>query len=292
MATKAYRLASGPGWEVNEVLCSAGPGDRPFEEQHDAFCIAAVLQGTFRYRSSQGRATLVPGAVLLGNSGTCFECGHEHSRGDRCIAFHLSPQYLEGIVATVPGARRLSFDVPRLPPSAALTPVVAAVEGTRADALALEETTLDFAGAVIAGLADAESIQRPPSARDERRITETVKLIEARAHEPLNLTGLSSEGAMSPYHFLRTFRAVVGATPYQFVLGLRLRHAAVKLRQTDQPISAIAYEAGFGDLSEFNRRFRRIMGTTPTRYRGRSPRTAMGTSFTFAKGARTRASAS
>ena len=72
---------------------------------------------------------------------------------------------------------------------------------------------------------------------------------------------------MSPYHFLRTFRAVVGMTPHQFVLRTRLHRAAVRLRRSSAAISTIAFDAGFNDLSTFNRRFRRLMGASPRDYR-------------------------
>ena len=78
---------------------------------------------------------------------------------------------------------------------------------------------------------------------------------------------------MSPYHFLRSFRALVGMTPHQFVLYTRLnRVGAVRLRRTADSISAIAFAAGFNDLSTFNRRFQRIMGLSPSAYRVSSPR--------------------
>jgi AraC-like DNA-binding protein len=77
---------------------------------------------------------------------------------------------------------------------------------------------------------------------------------------------------MSPYHFLRTFRVVVGVTPHQFILHTRLRRAAVRLRRTTDGISAIAFAAGFNDLSTFNRRFLRIMGLSPSAYRERRHR--------------------
>jgi len=82
-----HLLASGPGWRVEDVTCFAGPHDRPFEEQHDLVCVAAVTRGTFQYRTPNGRATLVPGALMLGNPGACFECCHEHGVGDRCLSF-------------------------------------------------------------------------------------------------------------------------------------------------------------------------------------------------------------
>jgi len=74
---------------------------------------------------------------------------------------------------------------------------------------------------------------------------------------------------MSPYHFLRTFRQVVGVTPHQFILRTRLNRAAVRLRRSSESVSTIAFEAGFNDLSTFNRRFRRVMGASPSAYRAR-----------------------
>ena len=265
-------VASGPGWTVSDVVCTAGPRDPAFEEQHDAACIAAVVQGTFQYRSAQGGAVLAPGAVVLGNHGACFECGHEHGIGDRCLAFHFAPAYLESILAGVPGARRSAFAIPHLPALPPLMPLLAAAEAARdeADGAELEELALRLAGAVAATLAGSMRAGRRPSRRDERRVSEALRRIEAGAHEPLALADLAGDVATSPYHFLRTFREVVGMTPHQYVLRTRLTRAAVRLRRSDEPVAAIAYDAGFGDLSTFNRRFRRVMGASPSAYRARA----------------------
>src|SRR3954470_14625979 len=133
MSTTSRLLASGPGWQVSEIVCTAGPGDPVFEERHDHACIALVTEGSFQYRTAQGNAVLAPGAVLLGNEGACFECGHEHAAGDRCLAFQFAPEHLEEIVATVPGARRAGFALPRLPPLPALVPLLAAAEAASQD---------------------------------------------------------------------------------------------------------------------------------------------------------------
>src|SRR6185295_3243873 len=115
MGTALHLLASGPGWSVRDIVCGAGPHDRPFEEQHEDICIAAVTQGTFQYRSRQGSAVLAPGALLLGNAGSCFECGHEHGTGDRCIAFQFTPEYFAEIAATVAGSHRFRFPAAMVP---------------------------------------------------------------------------------------------------------------------------------------------------------------------------------
>ena len=274
MALTSRLLACGTGWRVEDVVCTARPHDRPFEERHDGVCIAAVTHGTFRYRSTLGSAVLAPGALLLGNDCHCFECSHDHGVGDRCLSFQFAPEFLETLVGAIPGARRMSFTVPRLPPNAALLPIVAAAETARddGDVGGLEEAALRVAGAASCAFAERKGRDPAPTARDEKRIGAVLRRIEAQADESLSVSELARGAAMSPYHFLRTFRAVVGMTPYQFILHTRLNRAAVRLRRTSESVSAIAFAAGFGDLSTFNRRFQRIVGQSPSAYRARSRR--------------------
>jgi len=277
MSITAKTLASGPGWHVADIVCTAGAGDRAFEEQHGDVCIAAVTGGTFRYRANQGTAMLAPGGLVLGNAGTCFECGHEHGRGDRCLSFHFSPARFEAVLADTPGSKRLDFDRPRLPPLEALAPLLADAEAARdeGDEDALEEAGLRLAGATITLLADAPAMRKRPSARDEKRVAEAISLIETEAERPISLDELASTTATSPYHFLRVFRDVAGMTPHQFVLKTRLHRAAIRLQRSDAPVSTIAFDAGFNDLSTFNRRFRKVMGDAPTAWRAkRQPRSS------------------
>lgn len=261
-------LASGPGWRVGDVVCSSGPHDRRFEEQHALVCIAAVMQGSFQYRTSQGDATLVPGAVLLGNHRACYECGHDHSAGDRCISFMFEPGYFEAIVSSVPGVRSAAFGMPHLPPSKSLTRIFADAAAARCDpaSVLFEQVGLELAAA--AARLGADNVRRrDPPGRDLRRVAAILRHIEANAETPLGLSEMARDAGMSPYHFLRTFRRVVGMTPHQFILRTRLHNAAVQLRRSGQPVLDIALDTGFADLSTFNRRFRSVMGMTPTAYR-------------------------
>ena len=271
MALTSHLLAAGAGWRVCDVICTAGPHDRPFEERHEGVCVAVVTEGTFRYRSTHGSAMLAPGALLLGNDRHCFECGHEHGVGDRCLSFRFAPEFLEGVAAEIPGARQIGFAVPRLPPHPTLLPLLAAAQAARdgGEEAAFEEVALRLAGTVCAALTTTVERQRAPTRRDEGRIAVALRLIAAHADEPLSLAELAAAAAMSRYHFLRTFRTVVGMTPHQYILHTRLLRAAARLRRTREAISAIAFAAGFNDLSTFNRRFARIIGQSPSAYRVR-----------------------
>src|SRR5262249_10301168 len=175
-------------------------------------CIAAVTGGTFQYRSTRGSAVLSPGAVLLGDEGSYFECGHEHATGDHCLAFHFTPDHLEAIVSAVPGARQTRFAIPAIPPLSPLVRFRATAEAAcdDGDNDEFEELALRLAGAIAAALAGTRGLANRPSRRDERRVTDALRQIEARSPEQLTLTELARVAAMSPYHFLRTFRALVG----------------------------------------------------------------------------------
>lgn len=269
MAIAANTLASGTGWSVHDVVCDQGPGDRRFEERHTDVSIAAVTAGSFQYRTRQGAATLAPGSLLLGNAGACFECGHAHGRGDRCLAFHYPPEFFESIVADVPDARAADFAQASLPALPALMPLVAEAQCARddGDAAAFEELALRFAAAAIALQPMVRATRRRPTTRDERRVTAALRRIEREPHAPLTPAVLARDSGLSPFHFLRTFRQVAGLTPHQYLLRTRLHRAALRLRLGAAPITDVAYDCGFNDLSTFNRRFRRLMGVTPGAWR-------------------------
>ena len=262
-------LATGDGWSVHEVLCNAGPSDRPFEERHEGFSVSAVIEGSFTYRSDAGRGLLYPGALLLGNSGSCFECGHAHGVGDRCISLNVRDDLFGEIAAAAASTSRFRFSAPSLPPSPKALPVVALMEALslRAPALRREELVLGLIERVVAATADQKRIAAAPAAREARRVVEAVRLVESDAARPVRLQDLAASAGMSKYHFLRVFRRLTGMTPYQYLLSARMRRAALELASSRRPVLAIALDSGFGDLSTFNHRFRAAFGATPTQYR-------------------------
>jgi len=99
------------------------------------------------------------------------------------------------------------------------------------------------------------------------RITDSVRAIEAHHGADLTLVRLATQAGLSPFHFLRTFETVTGTTPHQYMLRMRLREAAVRLARDDAKIIDVAFETGFGDVSNFNRGFRAEFGVSPTAYR-------------------------
>jgi AraC-like DNA-binding protein len=271
--TTARSLARGDGWSVEDVICTSGPEDRPFEEQHSQFSIAIVVAGTFQYRSTTGRALMTPGSMLLGNDGQCFECGHEHGTGDRCVAFRFEPDYFEQIAvdAGLVG-KTLRFRSPRLPAvrdSAAVVAQACAGLSGSTD-VAWEEIGVRLAARVTELLVGASRPMTDLPASAVARVTGSVRAIERDPSARLTLRKLAAHARLSSYHFLRTFERLTGVTPHQYVRRLRLRDAAVRLELEPARVIEIAYACGFNDVSAFNRAFRAEFGVNPQGYRKRA----------------------
>lgn len=263
-------LAQGDGWTVRDMICTSGPQDRPFEERHSWVGIAIVAAGSFQYRSAAGRALMTPGSLLLGAAGECFECGHEHGAGDRCLSFQYAPDYFERLAADA-GARgaRPGFRGIRLPPLRVLSPLVARGLAGLAGAgnVPWEELSVQLAARAVelVGSLSPGANGAPPAA--EARVARIVRKIERHPDSELTLGGLAREAALSPFHFLRTFEKLTGVTPHQYILRARLRDAATRLATGPAKVLDIALDCGFADLSNFNRAFRAEFGVSPRAYR-------------------------
>ena len=85
--------------------------------------------------------------------------------------------------------------------------------------------------------------------------------------DTLTLERLAREIGMNPSALCRHFRRRTGKTLFAVLNEIRISHACRLLRDTQQAISAIAWESGFANLSHFNRQFKSLTGQTPGEYR-------------------------
>lgn len=260
LQTGALRVAS--------YRCDAGPGVRPYTEVHEGHSVSYVRRGSFGYRTRGASCEMVAGSVLVGGPGDEYVCTHDHHVcGDECLGFHFSPGFVD-LIGGGPAAWRSGG----LPPLSELAVVgelaQAAVEG-RVDA-GLDELGIWFASRFVDLVGDRAKSPRAArtAPRDRRRAVEAAVWIEAHAHRDIDLEGAAAEAGLSAFHFLRLFSRVLGVTPHQYLVRSRLRHAARLLAEDPgRPVTAVALDVGFADLSNFVRSFRRAAGVSPGGFR-------------------------
>lgn len=105
-----------------------------------------------------------------------------------------------------------------------------------------------------------------PSAELET-IPRALEFLENNYRSAVDFNLLAKRLGMSRRSFFRHFRAAAGTSPLQYLHNIRLRHAALMLRQTAHSIDRIALESGYQDRSVFARHFRKIYLCSPLSYR-------------------------
>lgn len=253
------------GLAVLDYRCTAGPDDRPFEERHDRLSLSYVRRGAFGLKTGGTTYDLVPGAFLVGRPGDDYLCTHEHHcGGDDCLSFQFTDEAVDAIGPA--GEVWRTRAVPPLAELAVLGELGQAAAENRSD-MALDEVGQLLASRFIAVATGRDERPAPIRAADRRRCVETALWLDARSAEPVDLEATAAFAGLSPFHFLRLFRRVVGATPHQYLVRCRLRRAARLLSEPRRSITDIAFDVGFGDLSNFVNAFRRAAGVSPRGFR-------------------------
>ncbi|WP_375411823.1 helix-turn-helix transcriptional regulator [uncultured Bradyrhizobium sp.] len=259
-------LLQGDLISVYDYRCTARPDTKPFVEQHHCHSVAYVRKGSFGCTKRGQSFELVAGSILVGHPGDEYVCTHDHHIcGDECLSFALAPELVDSI-----GGRADVWHTGCAPP---LPELMVLGELAQAAACGRSDIGLDEMGHVLANrFVEVVSgrTQKPmrAAARDRRRAVETALWIDAHSQRQIDLEDAADQAGLSPFHFLRLFSSTLGVSPHQYLVRSRLRHAARMLADDGgRSITDIAFDVGFGDLSNFVRTFHRAAGVSPLRFR-------------------------
>jgi transcriptional regulator GlxA family with amidase domain len=109
-----------------------------------------------------------------------------------------------------------------------------------------------------------------------RRLLRAKDRIDAASHEDWPIPRLARVSAVSEAHFARSFKQAFGIPPHRYLLTRRIERATALLRDTELPITEIAFQTGWASLGTFGRTFRDVTGANPGAFRARARATAHG----------------
>jgi AraC family transcriptional regulator len=101
----------------------------------------------------------------------------------------------------------------------------------------------------------------------DRRVRRAVELMHAHLGRELPLEELAAAAYLSPFHFARLFKKVMGASPHAYLAALRIERAKILLATTDLSITETAQRVGYASSSHFTKAFRQSTGLTPRAFR-------------------------
>jgi len=253
-----------PSYGVGEAFFRARDHRVTAVDKRYAFhSIGAVVDGEFDYATRGGRVTATRGAIVLGSGAEDFTFWKYGSRQVHRSVIAVDPRLVTEVAADC-GVENVRFPTEVLPASRATLPLYGLIRRIAASRTDQTEAVIR----VLAAAFGASAEHGQEASRSERgRVLQVMRDLEHRFAEPVTLDEMAANADLSRYHFIRVFQALAGETPKQRLIGVRLRAAADRLIGTRTPITQLAFEVGFNDLSHFNNAFRQAFGMSPRAWR-------------------------
>jgi len=239
---------------------------------HEFDKLVILLSGSVNYLVEEQSYALPPWSVLLVRHHTIHKAVIDRSLPYERIILYLDRQYFE---RAFPGAGLMDcFDQADKHRRHLLTAGEGQLEELRGAVTAYEAAAKDERlGAqtmretlIIQLLIQVNRLHEAAPGRAESRVDpkvgEALSYINEHFREALTVEALAERFYMSPYHFMRLFKAQTGSTVHSYVRQKRLMNAARLIRE-GTPAAKAAAESGFGDYSAFHRAFKESFGVSP-----------------------------
>lgn len=273
-------IGPGSGWLQLEPYFTL-KRDTFFPHAHTFMELTLITQGKGRHRcAGQGHMTQ-PGDLIFCPPGLVHQFVDAEGQTHRNL--HFDPHLLSGLKAEAPDLKVLDELFPaagapartlRLQPKelAAAELALREIEQEQKEArpgkaaairLLFQRYLLQLARLSTDRDAARQEGKRPASAG----LAAARKLMQAQPTAQHSLQSLARAAGLSPSHFRRLFQQAYGDSPIQLLIRERVRGACGPLESGEQSVTEIAYQCGFTDGNYFTRQFKKIMGTSPVKYR-------------------------
>jgi AraC-like DNA-binding protein len=235
---------------------------------HDYYVISLIERGRQSFTHNRTKYQTPPGGVIFINPDVAHTGEAADGQGFELRSLYPSTALMETAASELTGRRQALpfFREVRVDHRWAADEILslhkAILQG--AGMLECESRILWTLAQLIKHYADTRSTEQPLH-KEKKAIQQARQYMEECFAERITLNQLAQQAALSPYYFLRVFRAEVGMPPYAYLESVRIRHAQ-RLIEAGKPLAAVAAEVGFNSQSHLTRHFKKIIGATPGQY--------------------------
>lgn len=258
-------------------------------EYSDSFCIDFIQTGFFEYRSFRRQEEVHTGRILISKPGFPYTIRHVDNQPDTTTTFRFKPAFLQQLILNY--AREAGWFLQNpdvhsivINSNAALDHLhhlflqqVSSLEKTgesihhvAADKLYIDDLVLHLLDTIMHKLGNVAAVAPLPDALKLYHLP-VIELAQdyllQHFREDISLQQLAEHCHTSLFHFSRIFKAVLGVSPHQYLLGIRLHQAKRLLADTQQPVSEVAFACGFNSLEHFATAYRKKYNVSPSTYR-------------------------
>ncbi|GAA0540504.1 helix-turn-helix domain-containing protein [Chitinophaga japonensis] len=246
-------------------------------EYNETFCISFVRKGNFIFNVFRHALDSYNGCVLITKPGYERTVTHAHAVPDECTIFEISNDFYPSLLQRYRHTRffadnDLHSTLIRTGTETEFLHfyILQQVLQRSGSKLQADQLVMEMIDKVLHAVTDYRPDTRISSRLKQQHLTtiERAKAyITANFAQDISLMEIAAHCFVSPFHFSRIFKTFTSCTPHQFLLSIRLQHAAMVLRDTSVPVADAAFSSGFNSIEYFTAAFRQQYRCPPARYR-------------------------
>ena len=277
MQADIHTLYESNFYRILDFKCKCGDCNTSKPEYSHAFAISFVRKGNFLFNVFRHSLDSYNGCVIITKPGYERTVTHVHTVPDECTIFDFKKNFYDDLVQhygnskffldndlhstlihTNPEMEFLHFYILQL------------IQSRAGSKLQVDHLVMDMIGKALGAVIDYQPGEKINSRLKKNHLVTIERAKEymtANFASDISLTDIAGYSCVSLFHFSRIFKTFTSSSPHQFLLGIRLQHAATILRNTSTPVADIAFSSGFNSIEYFTAAFRQKYKCPPTKFR-------------------------
>ena len=260
---------------VRNFLCRCQSCTTSGKEHEEKFAIVYIRKGNFQFNAFKNELDAYHGLFLINKPHYEYRVKHIHDLPDECTIFSISEAVLDNLKSHADEFKWFFKDPKIQSVLIRATPATEYLHHCVFRLLQTPGTPRLWVDSLIAELlmkvlSSAKDLSIVPQLNFKQKknympVIERVKLfMNENFMEDISLTQLADLSNMSVFHFNRLFKKITNCTPYKYLLSVRLQLAQLHLKNTSEPVSEIAFSAGFKSLDHFSATYKHHFGKSPS----------------------------
>jgi len=277
MNADIHTLYESDFYQVLDFQCRCTDCVTSKPEYSDSFSIAFVRKGNFLFNVFRRSLDSYNGCILITKPGYERTVTHAHAVPDECTIFafrksfyrELQQRYAHTkffsdndlhstLLRTNMETEFLHFTIMQL---------VLQRSGSK---LQIDQLVMQVIDKVLGTITDYTPDARIHARLKKQHLTTIERAkdyITGNFTQDISLMEIASYCYVSPFHFSRIFKTFTAVSPHQYLLSIRLQHAAMLLGNTPMTVGDVAFSSGFNSIEYFTTAFRQQYKCPPAKYR-------------------------
>ena len=277
MQADIHTLFESSFYRILDFKCRCMDCNTSKPEYSQSFTVSFVRTGNFLFNVFRHSLDSYNGCILITKPGYDHTVTHTQATPDECTIFEFKPAFyteLAGhyghskfftdndiqttLVHTNPELEFLHFYIMQL------------VQTRAGSKLHIDNLVMDIVNHSITAVTDYRPNEKVNTRLKKNHlitIERAKEYITANFTSDISLAEIAEHSYVSLFHFSRIFKSFTSSSPHQFLLAIRLQHAALMLRNTSQPVADIAFSSGFNSIEYFTAAFGQKYKCPPAKFR-------------------------